>query len=80
MPIRVFVLIAAVACLGLAMCAYSERSKPVEKPVETKPAQLAQPQQQAPQTPPQQKKPDEGDMSKKKPTYFPATKAPGAFR
>lgn len=89
LTIRVFVLIAAIACLGLAMCAYSERSKPAEKPVETQQAPeatpsntaakpAAQPQQQAPQPPPQ--KLEEGKMGKEKPRYFPATKAPGSFR
>jgi flagellar basal body L-ring protein FlgH len=76
LTLRVFVLIAAIACLGLAMCAYSEHSKPPNPPA---PPQQAQPQQAPPQQP-QPQKPEEGKMSKEKPRYFPATKAPGSFR
>ncbi len=72
MTIRVFVLIAAVACLGLAMCAYTERAKPAETQPANPPAQQAKPQQQTQQ--PQKPKPED------KPRYFPATKAPGSFR
>jgi hypothetical protein len=73
-PVRIVVLIAAVACLGLTMCVRSEQKRPPATPRPT----TQQGQTQEPQ-PPQQAKPDEGDMPKSKPDYFPATKAPGGF-
>ena len=62
--VRIGVLVAAVACLGLAMCARSERAKPTT-PANAQQAapQAAQPQQAAKPAP--------------KPEYFPATKAAG---
>jgi hypothetical protein len=64
--LRVAILVAAVACLGLTMCARTAKPPP---PPANKPAQ----QQQQPA------KPEEGQMAKQKPTYFPATKAPGGI-
>lgn len=72
-PLRVAVLIAAVACLGLTMCVRSEKKHAPAKPVpNTQQGQTQEP-------PPEPAKPEEGDMSKSKPDYFPATKAPGGF-
>jgi len=64
--IRVFVLVAAVVCLGLTMC-HSEK-KATNPPANAQPtqAQPTQPQQAQPANPP--------------PTYFPATKAAGPIR
>ncbi len=62
-PLRVFILVAAVACLGLAMCAHSQ--PPVKQP----PANTAQ----APAPP------DAAPKPPVKPTYFEATKAPGGI-
>lgn len=65
--LRVAILVAAVACLGLAMCART--AKPPPPP----PAPPAASKQAAPE------QREEGTMSKQKPTYFPATKAPGGM-
>jgi len=76
--LRVAILVAAVACLGLTMCARNRPPLPPQQPQQ----QVQQPQQQQPQPPPQQTAPpaqEEGNMAKQKPTYFPATKAPGGF-
>ena len=73
LPVRVGILVAALALLGLAMCA---RSKPPAQPAATPPA----PTQQVPDAEPKTEPPqvEEGDMSKQKPRdHFPATKAPG---
>lgn len=67
-PLRIAILIAAITCLGLTMCVRSDHKPPV-KPA---PAQAA-PQAQPPPAQQQQ----QGDMSKQKPRYFNATKAPG---
>ena len=74
--VRVAVLIAAVACLGLTMCARTQKPPP-NPPVQQhqQQAQPAKPQQPPPQAPAL----EEGDMAKRKPTYFPATKAPGGM-
>jgi hypothetical protein len=70
--LRVAILVAAVACLGLAMCARS-------RPTQTAPTQQAP--TQAPQTPQQPGSAtpqlEEGKMGKEEPERFPATKAPG---
>jgi len=58
--LRVAIVVAAVACLGLTMCARTPKPPP------------AAPKKAAPQL-------EEGKMSKQKPTYFPATKAPGGL-
>jgi len=60
--LRVAILVAAVACLGLTMCARTAKPPPP-------------PPQQQKQAPPL----EEGKMAKQKPTYFPATKAPGGI-
>ena len=72
------VLVAAVACLGLTMCARTQKPPPNPPP-----QQQQQQQQQAGSdcgggcgTPMQL---EEGDMAKRKPTYFPASKAPGGM-
>jgi len=73
--LRVGILVAALALLGLAMC---NRSKPAAN--EPAPVQQPATQQQAPAT--QQEAPadamelEEGKMGKE-PRHFPATKAPG---
>jgi len=69
----VAVLVGAVACLGLTMCARTQKPPPQQ----SRPQQ-AQPQPQ-PNPPPQAPALEEGDMAKRKPTYFPATKAPGGM-
>jgi len=60
--LRVAILVAAVACLGLTMCARTAKPPPANTPAQQQPA-----------------KPEEGKMAKQKPTYFPATKAPGGI-
>jgi hypothetical protein len=72
-PLRIAILIAAVACLGLTMCVSSEHKRPPAKP--TPPAQAA-PQPQA--KPQDQQKYEEGKM-KEDSRYFNASKAPGAM-
>ena len=72
-PLRVFILIAAVACLGLAMCAHSQ---PPQAPANT----AAQPQQPA-QVPAQTPAPADAaappqQAAKPRPEYFAPTKAP----
>jgi hypothetical protein len=71
--VRVGIVVAAVALLGLAMC---NRSKP---PATTTPPDPTTQQQQAPQTAPADAAPalEEGKMGKEPPRHFPATKAPG---
>ncbi len=55
------------------MCVRSEKKHAPAKPVpNTQQGQTQEP-------PPEPAKPEEGDMSKSKPDYFPATKAPGGF-
>ena len=66
-PVRVFILVAAVACLGLAMCAHSQQPAPATNTIQAPQAQTAQPPDAAPAPPPA------------KPTYFNATKAPGGL-
>jgi hypothetical protein len=67
--IRVFVLVAAIVCLGLTMCH-------AEKKATTPPANQAQPMQAQPtQAPAQQAQP-----ANPPPTYFPATKSAGPIR
>jgi hypothetical protein len=67
--LRIAILIAAIACLGLTMCVRSEHKhapvKPAAVPAQPAPAQPAQQQQQAPAKPAME------------PRYFNATKAPG---
>lgn len=67
-PVRVFILVAAVACLGLAMCAHSQQPAPAANTAQVPQAQAAQPPDAAPAPPPPPK-----------PTYFNATKAPGGL-
>jgi hypothetical protein len=69
--IRIAVLVAAVACLGLAMCARTRPvanapANPPKTQVMPQPQVQPQTQQQAPQPPPPEN-----------PRTFPATKAPG---
>lgn len=71
-PLRVFILIAAVACLGLAMCAHSQPPRA--------PANTAQPQP-PPQAPAQTQAPADAaapppQAANPRPEYFAPTKAP----
>jgi hypothetical protein len=64
--IRVFVLVAAIVCLGLTMC-HSEKKATTPAPqAQPTPTQPAPTQQAQPANPP--------------PTYFPATKSAGPIR
>jgi hypothetical protein len=67
-PLRIAILIAAIACLGLTMCVSSQKQPAPVKP--TPPAQAA-PQQPA--------KPEPQPQQQKDPRYFNATKAPGGM-
>jgi hypothetical protein len=71
-PVRIAILIAAIACLGLTMCVRSEQKHAPAKP--SPPAQAAP--QQAPNTPAQQQTPAKPERD---PRYFNATKAPGGM-
>lgn len=70
-PLRIAVLIAAIACLGLTMCVRSE-----QKPAPARPAARPAPQAQSPEAP-APKPAAETKAPPPKPDYFPATKAPG---
>ena len=72
--VRIGVLVAAVACLGLAMCAHSEHAKP-NPPANAQPQ--AAPQQAAPQPQQAAPQPQQAAKPEPKPEYFPATKAAG---
>jgi hypothetical protein len=73
--LRIAIVIAAVACLGLAMCA---RSKPQTTPqAAPPPAQANPPTQQAPDDNSNAPPPIETGKGKKGEDHFPATKAPG---
>lgn len=69
--IRIAVLVAAVACLGLAMCA---RTRPVAN-APANPTQAAP--QPVPQTQPQTQQAPQPPPPRDEPRTFPATKAPG---
>ena len=73
LPVRIAILVAALALLGLAMCA---RSKPPAQPAANPPTQAPSAEDNGGSGTPQ-KVEEEGDMSKRKPNHFPATKAPG---
>jgi len=74
----VAVLVAAVACLGLTMCARTQKPPPPKQTqTQTQTQQQPPPQASDPNGAPMQV--EEGDMAKRKPTYFPASKAPGGM-
>jgi hypothetical protein len=72
-PLRIAILVAAVACLGLAMCGRSKQAPPAQPPTNTQqspdPAAGSAPDP-APATAP-------AETEKPKLDPFPATKAPG---
>jgi hypothetical protein len=72
-PLRIAILVAAVACLGLAMCGRSKQQPPAQPPANTQQANppAGSDQGSAPATPTAD--PD----VKPKLDPFPATKAPG---
>jgi hypothetical protein len=68
-PLRIAILIAAIACLGLTMCVRADQKPAPAKPV---------PAQAAPQDPPAQQQQQQAPAKpEREPRYFNATKAPG---
>jgi hypothetical protein len=75
--VRVAVLVAAVACLGLTMCARTQ--KPPPNPPAQQQVQGSDGSGSCEGGCGTQMQLEEGDMAKRKPTYFPASKAPGGM-
>ena len=75
-PLRLTILVAAITCLGLTMCA---RTKQASSPPAA-PANVANPAPASPDAHPPgtgvRMELEEGVMGKKQPEYLPATKAP----
>jgi hypothetical protein len=78
--VRAAVLVAAIACLGLAMCTHADRGRDTSFPATKAPSQLYAPPQtprQAPQQATQRAAPPDAPVrDESRSDYFPATKAP----